>query len=102
MRSLFESTPSQKSPNPKSEKSKSQIETEMRVNEAMDMVNKMDFAAFKYEESDPVKFNREEVKSLYLGTIRWEQLILECVLIICFCTFSGWTDYADFKNMIGF
>ena len=65
MRSLFESTPSQKSPNPKSEKSKSQIETEMRVNEAMDMVNKMDFAAFKYEESDPVKFNREEVKSLY-------------------------------------
>lgn len=31
----------------------------------MDMINKMDFAAFKYEESDPVKFNREEVRSLY-------------------------------------
>ena len=28
------------------------------------MISKMDFTAFKYEESDPVKFNREEVKSL--------------------------------------
>ena len=63
MRSLFESGPNQESPGRKTKNG--QNANEKRVKEAMDMINKMDFTAFKYEESDPVKFNREEVKSLY-------------------------------------
>ena len=63
MRSLFETGPNQESPGRKTKNG--QNENEKRVKEAMDMINKMDFTAFKYEESDPVKFNREEVKSLY-------------------------------------
>ena len=63
VRSLFESGPNQESVGRKTKNG--QNENEKRVKEAMDMINKMDFTAFKYEESDPVKFNREEVKSLY-------------------------------------
>merc|ERR1711962_1089001 len=42
-----------------------QNECDIRLKKAMDMINKLDFSAFKYEESDPIKYNRKEVISTY-------------------------------------
>ena len=38
---------------------------ENKIKEANGMINKMDFTAYQFEQADPIKYNREKVRSQY-------------------------------------